>query len=264
MNIILRELKANLKSFIIWALMIVVFIVMVMTEFSAYAGNEQMLSVLDAMPKQLLDAFKFGSFNLTTVTGFFGIMYSYFALMLGIHAILIGNSIISKEEKDKTVEFSLVLPVKRSRVITSKLIAAFINCLGLTFVLYFTALFSALKYMPENNFHPFLFLSTSGVFIVQLIFLSIGILLGCAMKRYKKSGYIGVSIILVTYIMTLFLELTDKLDFLKYLTPFKYFDTINIKNDMSLDIKYILLSAGIIIVCITAAYLSYRKRDLYI
>lgn len=264
MNIIFRELKANLKSFIIWAIMIVIFIIMVMTEFSAYAGNEEMLSILDAMPQQLLDAFKFGSFNLTTVTGFFGIMYSYFALMLGIHAILIGNSIIAKEEKDKTVEFSLVLPVKRSKVITSKLIAAFINCFGLSLVLYFTALFSALKYLPENNFHQFLFLSTVGVFFIQLVFLSIGILLGCAMKRYKKSGYIGVSIILVTYIMTMFLELTDKLDFLKYLTPFNYFDTINIKNDLALDFKYVLLSAGIIVISIAVAYLTYRKRDLYI
>ena len=81
--------------------------VVYMSEFSAFANNEEMLSMLDGMPEQLLDAFKMNSFNLTTLTGFYGILFTYFALMLSIQAILKGNSIISKEERDKTVEFAL-------------------------------------------------------------------------------------------------------------------------------------------------------------
>ena len=51
------------------------------------------------------------AFNMTTLSGFYGIMFIYFGLMGAIAAAMWGSDIISKEERDKTVEFSLVLPV---------------------------------------------------------------------------------------------------------------------------------------------------------
>ena len=58
-------------------------------------------------------------------------MFTYFALMLSIAAAMWGSDIISKEERDKTVEFSLTLPVTRSRLVTAKALAALVNCIGL-------------------------------------------------------------------------------------------------------------------------------------
>ncbi len=75
------------------------------------------------MPDVVMDAMS-RAFNLTTVTGFYGLMFIYFGLMGAMAAAMWGNEIISKEERDKTVEFSLVLPVSRSRVITAKASAA--------------------------------------------------------------------------------------------------------------------------------------------
>ncbi len=88
-----------------------------------------MLEILDTFPKAMLDAMSLRAFNLTTLTGFYGIMFLYFGLMGGIAAAMWGSDMISKEERDKTVEFSLVLPVSRSRVITAKALAALVNCL---------------------------------------------------------------------------------------------------------------------------------------
>ena len=50
MNIFLRELKANFKSLIIWSVIIALFILMGISKFSAYAGNPEMLKILDALP----------------------------------------------------------------------------------------------------------------------------------------------------------------------------------------------------------------------
>ena len=116
MNIFLRELKANLKSLLIWSVIIGLLIMMAVAKFSAFAGDPEMLKMLDAMPPALLDALNMRAFNLTTLTGFYGIMFIYFGLMGAIAAAMWGSDIISKEERDKTVEFSLVLPVSRSRV----------------------------------------------------------------------------------------------------------------------------------------------------
>ena len=47
-------------------------------------------------------------------------MFTYFVLMVSISAAMWGSDIISKEERDKTVEFALTLPVTRGRVVTAK------------------------------------------------------------------------------------------------------------------------------------------------
>ena len=97
-----------------------------------------------------------------------------------------------------------------------------------------------------------------------MIFLSIGIMLGCATKNYKRSGYIGLALIIGTYLMSIVSDLSDTFEFFKYLTPFKYFDTLLIKNSMELDWMYVAISAGVIIVSLFIGYISYGKRDLYI
>lgn len=264
MNIILRELRASIKSIAIWCGVFTVLIFMYMSEFSAYANNEEMLAVLDGMPEAMLEAFQMNSFNLTTLTGFFGILFTYFILMLSIHAILKGNSIISKEERDRTVEFTLVLPIKRSKVVISKLIAVIINCIIIDAFLYGLILFSIQPYLPEQNFLEFLLLLFISTFIMQMLFLSLGIMFGCALKQYKKSGYLGISIILISYVLSIVSGLSDKLEFLKHITPFKFFDTAVIKNEMALDWKYILISFMIIVICLTIGLITYKKRDLYI
>jgi ABC-2 type transport system permease protein len=90
-----------------------------------------MLAMLDAMPPAVMDAMNMRAFNLTTLSGFYGVMFLYFGLMGAIAAAMWGSDIISKEERDKTVEFALVLPVSRSRVITAKALAAWSTALGL-------------------------------------------------------------------------------------------------------------------------------------
>jgi ABC-2 type transport system permease protein len=64
--------------------------------------------------------------------------------------------------------------------------------------------------------------------------------------------------------MSIIAAMQEQLDFLKYFTPFKYFDAGALYRTGSLDGGYLLLSAAIIAVCLAAAYWVYRKRDLYI
>ena len=130
MNIFIRELRANLKSLVTWSFIIMLLILMSVAKFSAFAGDPELLKMLDSMPPALLDALSMRGFNLTTLSGFYGVMFIYFGLMSAIASAMWGSDMISKEERDKTVEFSLVLPVSRSRVITAKALAALVNCIA--------------------------------------------------------------------------------------------------------------------------------------
>jgi len=264
MNIFRRELKANLKSLIIWAGIVLLFSVVGFAKFSAYADNPDMLAILDEMPPALMDALNFKAFNLTTVTGFFGIMFTYYALMLCIAAAMWGSDIVSKEERDKTVEFSLTLPVTRARLITGKMAAALVNCVVLSLVTWGIVLGLASTYNPDSKFNAFVALSMLALLIMQIIFLAVGIFLGCAMRQYKRAGSLAVSVLLVTYFLSIITALNAKLDFLKYLSPFTYFNPGALLRESRLEVGFVVLSVAIVIAALAGAYTTYARRDLYI
>lgn len=264
MNILIRELKANLKSLLIWGSIVILFIVLGTSKFSAYAGNPEMLAILDGMPPALLDAFNLRAFNLTTVTGFFGVMFSYFALILSVAAAMWGSDVISKEERDKTIEFILTLPVTRSRLVTAKTLAALVNCIGLLLITWGTSLIAAAPYQPDSGFYRFLRLCMLALFILQLIFLASGVFLGCAMKRHKLASSTAVSLLLGTYFLSIISTLAPDLEFLKYLSPFKYFDASVLLRESRIEMPFVWLSLALVVASIVGAYWTYARKDLYI
>jgi ABC-2 type transport system permease protein len=216
------------------------------------------------LPPAMLDVFGMRAFNLTTLSGFYGIMFIYFGLMAAIASAMWGSDIISKEERNKTVEFSLVLPVSRSRVITAKALAALINCIAFVLITWGISVVAVQSFNPDQAFYSYLALQMRAMFVIEMIFLAIGLMLGCVMKQYKRSASIAVGIILATYFMSIVSGMQEKLDFLKWFTPFKYFDAADLFRNGRMDSTYLLISVGIIVVCVALAYLVYNRRDLYI
>ena len=264
MNIFLRELKSNLRSLIIWGVIMILFIWIGTSKFAGYVENPEILVILDGLPPAMLAAFNFDAFNLTTPTGFFGAMFSYFVLLVSISAAMWGSDTISKEERDRTVEFALTLPVTRGKVVTAKILAALVNCIALLLITWAASLVSMTPYELDSEFYTFLSLSILALFIVQMIFLAVGVLLGCAMKQYKRASAVAVSLLLGTYFLSVISELSEHLEFLKYFSPFAFFDPGMLLRESRLDLAYVALSAGIIAVCLVGAYMTYSKRDLYI
>lgn len=264
MNIIRRELRAHLKSLIIWGLSIFGFIFIMMSEFSAYYDNPEMAEILNMMPEELLKAMSMEAANITTVSGFISVASLYIYIMLGIYAILMGSSIISKEERDKTVEFFMTLPISRVHVITSKLIAAIILNIVINLITLAALLSSTIQYEKMDEFGSFIGLLMLGIFIIQMIFLSVGLLLAAVLKRYKKSGTYGVSILMGLYIASIVMSFSKNLDFIKYISPFKFFESSYILRELSFDSTYVWISLSIVFTCIVGTYIFYPKRDLRI
>lgn len=264
MNIFVRELRANLKSLLIWGGIVILLIIMAVAKFQAFAGDPQTIALLDAMPPAMLDAFGLRAFNMTTLSGFYGVMFIYFGLMGAIAAALWGSDIIAKEQRDKTVEFSLVLPVSRTRVVTAKALAALVNCVVFVLITWGASVLAVQSFAPDRAFFDYLALQMQALFAIELIFLAVGLLLGCAMKQYRRAGAVAVSIILAAYFISIVTSMQQDLDFLKFFTPFKYYDAAELFRSGRLDGTYLLISAAIIVVCIAAAYWAYNRRDLYI
>lgn len=264
MNIFLREVKGNLRSLLIWGGVTVLFIFIGITKFAAYEGNPELLEILDSMPSAFLAAFQMNAFNLTTITGFYGVMFTYFSLIATISAAMWGSDIISKEERDKTVEFTLTLPITRERLVTAKILAALVNCSGLLTIMYVASLAAVAQYNPDAAFYTFLRLLMLSLFIIQMVFLSVGVFLGCSMKQYKRAGSLAIALLLGSYFLSVISSMNENLEFLKVFSPFKYFSAASLLRESSIDINYVLLSVGLIAILIFGGYRTYARRDLYI
>ena len=262
MNIFIRELRANFRSLLYWSGF---FIYMGISKYSAFtASGSDVMEMIDALPEAVLNAFQINALNLTTLSGYYGVMYTYFASMAAIFAVLLGNGIIAKEERGKTVEFSLTLPIPRHKLITGKVAAAVVNCFIFMLVMWGGSIVSVQSFDPDPAFYDFLGLMMISVFFMELIFLAIGVLLGAALKDYKRSGSVAVFLLLGTYVLSIISELSENFEFLKFFTPFKYFNPVTLLNESKFDITYLGISAAVIVVSLTVSYIAYQKRDLYI
>lgn len=264
MNIIRRELKSNFKSRIIWSVSMILLIIAVFIEFSAFRDSPEINDVLNSFPDSVLSALGMGDADMTTLSGFLSLISLYIYLPLSIHASLLGSSIISKEERDKTAEFLFTLPVSRKKAIVNKIISSILEVINLNFLTALTIVIMGLQHNPDGKFYKFLLLLFLGIFLTQLIFLSIGIFIASITKRYKKSGNISLTILFVTYIISVLIGLTDKIDFLKYITPFEYFKSSYILENLELKLVYIVISFIIISISMIGTFKVYPKRDLYI
>lgn len=262
MNIILRELKSNLKSLLIWSGSLIAVIVMMLSEFSAYYNNPDMAQIMDSMPKALMDAFSMSNANLTTVSGYVSITVIYINLMLGIFAVLLGNSIIAKEERDKTAGFLMTMPITRTKVLIGKIVAAIINCLIVLAVVIASLYIFTLKYSPDQDFYRFLWLMTITTGIFEVMFLSLGLFLASSVKRYKLSSGVGLGVLFSLYVLSVMVALSEKIDFFKYVTPFKYFEASTLLQSYSIEGKYSILSFIWIFLFIALTFKIYNNRDL--
>ncbi len=264
MNIYRRELRANLKSLIIWSVIVALLAWIAMIKFSAFADDPEMLAVMDAMPKQIMNALEMNAFNLTTLNGFLGVLFFYYALMGAIAAGLWGSGVIAGEERNKTIEFALTLPVSRTRFLMAKSLAALTLSLIFVLVTWAATLLAMQPYQPDGEVTAFLARLMLGMAAIEIIFLAVGLLAACALKRPKRAGAVVIAIILTAFYLSMISGLDERVDFLKYLTPFKYFDAATLLHQGGVDGVYWALSAGVILLSLAGAYVAYNRRDMAI
>lgn len=265
MNIYLKELKGRYKSFIGWSFGMLFMIAAGMNKYGAFEKSGQNINELFAgLPKGLAAVFGIGQIDILSASGYFSLLFLYLIVMAAIHAALIGSRIIAEEEIDRTAEFLYVKPITRVKIITLKLAAALTYIIALNLVTLSLCVSIVGAYNKGESATSLILLMMAGMFIAQLLFMSVGATAAAVLKKPKLAAPVATSYLFAGFFLYLWLEITDKLPSLKYLTPFKYFDGKVIVKESKLDPVYIAISAATIIVMLAVTYVFYRKKDLSI
>ncbi len=263
MTILKRELKANLKPLLIWCVAQVFIILAGMMKYVGFANSgTDINALLASMPKALMNAFGINNVDIASIDGFYTVFFLYFLLLASIHAVMFGAVIVSKEERDHSADFLFSKPVKRHTVITYKFIAGLINIAILNSV----TLITSVVMIAQNNNGDGLFAGVSLLMIallcVQIFFLALGFLLGAILKNTKIATSAATGFVLGTFFLSILADLSTKVEFLKYVTPFKAYESATVMFDRQIAVlpTAVLLVFSALFMVLT--YKGFYDRDL--
>jgi ABC-2 type transport system permease protein len=242
----------------------VLFVLSGMSKYTAYSSGGANADVFNKIPKAMKVLLGMGSFDVSVMSGFFAFLFTYIVVTVAIHAALLGSQIISKEERDKTTEFLITRPVSRVTIITSKLLAALANIVIVNLVTLVSSIGMVSAFNKGKDITGEIIMFYLSLMIIQLIFLTLGSFLAAFMKKPKASGAIATGILLAGYTISKVTDLTDKLDALNILSPFKYFSYERIVDGNGLSILPVVLSLLLAGILTVFTYFFYLKRDLNI
>lgn len=259
-----RELKVNLKSFIIWTSILVGMFLVVFLVYP-YIVTEDSLNSLDSMmkvfPKELLKAFNMDITSINTVYGWLKSEGFMFVLIIvGIYSSMLGSSIVLKEESDKTIEYLSSLPVKRRNIMAKKVL---VSIFYITLMVVIVGIFNYIGLTISGDFNrgQYLLLSITPLLIGLPLF---AINLFISTFRHKTKKVIGISLgmVFLFYFLQIISDLGEKTKILRYFTVYTLADTRNIVSKSSMNPVMIIISITITIVFIGCSFIRYEKKEL--
>lgn len=273
MNIVVRELKANAKSLLIWCLVVVLFNIAGVMKFEGIAGGDpqSVRQLTEAFPKVALAVMGISDLDMTTFAGYYAVLMFYVGIMAAVYAVALAVHAVSREMMDGTYEFLFVRPVSRTAILTWKLVAALIDAVVFTAV----DLGSALACLPMLDGLS----DASGSAMVVIRFavwmlammLVFGAVAACACAVYmgvehglERGPFIGNSAVVVAYCAGVVYDMFSDHDasvVARVLSPFRYATPQDV-IDGRVPLPFAALGAVVVVVCVATAYAAFLSRDL--
>jgi len=263
MNIYLHEIKTKLRSVLIWSASVATLLLVFASIYTSFSAQSELLSQMMAnFPRELLIAFGMESMDWSHVLGYFGLIFLFCQICLAIQAANYGFGLVSIEETEWTADFLLSKPVSRTKIMTSKLLAALT---GLTItnlaVWAFSFLCLALFAKGEDYTARPLVILLLSIIIFQLFFLSVGMVISLLVKRMRSVTPFSMGLVFGLYILNAFGGMIGEKS-LEIITPFKHFDPNYIIKNAAWDLPLVLISVAFIVVSIPASYFLYARRNI--
>lgn len=260
MTVVKHELRQGKTAFLIWTASVSLLLAVCIFLFPEMKGEMDSVSDIFASMGIFSDAFGLDRLNFGTLIGFYAVECGN-VLGLGgaFFAAFIGISALSKEEKDRTAEFLLSHPVSRARAVTEKLAAVAVQIVAMNAIILGVSLLS-IRIIGEA-------IPWREVLLMHLAYFFLQIELSCicfGISAFLRRGSVGVGLGLavILYFMNLIANMSERAEFLRYITPFAYCEGADIIGDGKLNMLLIGIGAVLTLLGILAAYLYYCKKDI--
>ena len=259
-----REFKVNLKSFIVWpSILIGIFLVVYLVY--PFIITDDTVKNLDEMmkvfPKELLKSFNMDITSINTAYGWLkseGFMFVL--IIIGLYSSIMGLNIVLKEESDKTIEYLSFLPIKRSNIMTNKIIVSIVYIILMVLIL---GIFNYICLLLSGDFDQkqYILLSLTPILIALPLF-SINLFISTFLHKTKKTFSLSLGLVFIFYILNVISELSSNVEFIKYFSIYTLADIRNVISKVEINSINIFISLFITIIFIIISYIRYDKKEL--
>ena len=259
-----RELKVNLRGFIIYLGILISIFLVVFLIYPSIVTEDNIKNIDEMMkifPEEVLKTF---NIDITSMSSAYGWLKSegnmFILIIIGLYASLQGFNVVLKEENDKTIEYLSFLPIKRSSIMTNKIVVSVIYIVLMVILL---GIFNyiSLTLSCDFNHKEYILLSLTPLLIAMPLY-SIGLFLSTFFHKTKKTTSLGLGIVFIFYVLSILSQLSDKVSFIKYFTVYTLADTRGVITDVKINPTYILISVLITVILVSLSYVRYEKKEL--
>ena len=260
MTIVKHELRMGRMSLAVWTGAIGFLLVICVMLYPEMKGDMESVNQVFSSMGRFSEAFGMDKVSFGSLMGFYAIECGN---VLGIggafFAALCAAASLSKEEKEHTAEFLLTHPVSRGRIVAGKMVSVFLQVAAMNIVIFMAAVVSIMCIHEDFSWKEFTLLHLSYLLLQIEI---AGICFGVSAALKNGSTGVGLGIAAVMYFLNIIANITDKVEFLKYITPFGYAEGTDIVTDGCIDTGYLIPGMIYCIAGIAAAYVIYCRKDI--
>ena len=260
MTIVFHELKQNRISFAVWTAAIGFLLAICVFMYPEMKGEMNSVTDMFSSMGSFTAAFGMDRLDFGSFIGFYAVECGNILGLGGaFFAALIGISSLAKEEKERTAEFLLTHQVSRVKIITGKISAVLAQILLMNLLIFAVAVLSAVMIGEEIPWKELSLIHLANLLLqAELACVCFGI------SAFLCRGGLGVGLGLaaVLYFLNIIANISEKAEFLKYITPFGYTEAADILTEGALDGTLILVGIVFSVLSLGIAYLKYCKKDI--
>lgn len=263
MQVFRRELGANRKGWLVWTIALAALNILMMSVYPSFRQDTANLeAVMDLFPEAFAKIFGLDQLSMADPIGFYATEAYFMVILFGsLYAAMLGASILSKEEDDKTIEFLLARPISRGRMLVGKLLALLALLLlfnvGIGLVTFAAfAIFEVGEYSAAT-----LFRLVTAPFLAHITFAALAFCLALFFVRRKSATSTAIGMVIGLYFVDVLATLSDKFELLRYFTPYNYVKAVELVRN-GFDPANVFVLLGVTIIAVVTSFFLYNRRDI--
>lgn len=263
MNVFVHELRRNVLLTAVWTFTIIcvsgiilAFYPIIQSDFLTY------MDVMNKFPQAVRSAMGMYTDLFSSPIGYYTFALTMSLFFTGIHALLLGVGIVSKETRDKTADFLMTKPVSRASILTSKVLASVVLLFSASLSYSVVILIILTMLADGNSFLSKFILLCIGMFYLQIVLYFIGLLVSVLAKKIRSVLPVSLGLAFFFYALSAF-AVTSESDKLRYFTPYEYVKPRYIVTNESFEISYIVCGLVVLIACVIISYVVYMRKDIH-
>jgi len=222
-------------------------------------------AIFSMMPEALVNAFGFNGIGTDLTTYLAAYFYGFILLVFPlVYSIIVANSLVAGHVDKGSMAYLLSTPNSKIKIISTQAIYFVVSIAALLGLIVSAILIlSGIIWPGQLELGSFMRLNLVTLFLLIAVG-SISFLMSCIFNETKYSLALGAGIPVLFVMFKLISEISEKVEILKYLTPYALLDTTKILDNVSYSTNVSIILIIFSIITFTLSIIIFNRKNLNI